>query len=279
VFFDLGLEPKITPIAGLRLAPIQCLAWGHPITSGIPTIDYFLSSDLMEPENAEEHYTEILIRLPNISIYYEKPVLPENPKTRSQFQLKESAIVYLSCQFLSKYLPQYDYIFAAIAQQVPEAQFVFLGAHQSKLITEQFTQRLDKAFEQFNLNSQDYCVILPRLSQEDYWSLNLASDIFLDTIDWSGGNTTLEAIASGLPVVTIPGEFMRSRHSFAILTMLGVTETIASNEQEYIDIAVRLGLDKPWRDTIINKIKANHNNLYNDITCVRALESFFQDCL
>jgi protein O-GlcNAc transferase len=107
----------------------------------------------------------------------------------------------------------------AIAQQVPGAQFVFLGAHQSQLITEQFTQRLDKAFEQFNLNSQDYCVILPRLSQEDYWSLNLASDIFLDTIDWSGGNTTLEAIALDLPVVTIPGEFRRSRHSFAILTI------------------------------------------------------------
>ena len=51
-------------LAAQRLAPVQCNSLGHPETSGLPTIDYFLSSDLMEPLDAARHYTERLVRLP-----------------------------------------------------------------------------------------------------------------------------------------------------------------------------------------------------------------------
>jgi len=276
VFLDIGMHPVTTQIAGLRLAPVQCLSWGHPITSGLPTIDYFLSSDLMEPENGKEHYSEKLIRLPNLGISYAKPIIPEDRKNRSDFQIANDAIVYLSCQSLFKYLPQYDYIFAAIAQRVPQAKFAFVGSQISDSITEKFPQRLKKAFASFGLNSEEYCLMLPRLNYTDYLNLNLVSDIFLDTFSWSGGNTTLEAIACNLPVVTCPGEFMRGRHSYGILKMLGVTETIAKDEAEYIEIAVRLGLDKQWRQSIIQQITQNHDRLYDDKTCVEALEAFYQ---
>jgi predicted O-linked N-acetylglucosamine transferase (SPINDLY family) len=275
VFLDIGMFPQMTQMAGLRLAPIQCTTWGHPITTGSPMIDYFLSSDLMEPENAQEHYSEQLIRLPNIGIFYTKPVFPEPKKTRSEFGLRDEAIVYLSCQSLFKYLPQYDYIFAAIAQQVPQAQLVFL-AHPSIHITEKFSQRLKRAFANFGLDSKDYCVILPRLNVPDYFNLNQISDIFLDTFTWSGGNTTLEAIACNLPVVTYSDEFMRGRHSYAILKMLNVTDTIAKNEAEYIEIAVKLGLNKDWRNSIVERIIDHHSYLYDDKTCIEALDKFFR---
>ena len=161
VFTDIGMDPLTTQIAGLRLAPIQCMAWGHPITSGLPTIDYFLSSDLMEPENAQAHYSEKLVRLPNISICYEKPSLPEPTKTRSDFQLREDAVVYLCCQSLFKYLPQFDYIFAEIAQRVPQAQFAFI-ASDTATITAQFQARLRRNFANFGLDSEAYCVFIPK---------------------------------------------------------------------------------------------------------------------
>jgi len=277
VYTDIGMDSQTTQTAGLRLAPVQCTAWGHPVTSGLSTIDYYLSSDLMETENAQKHYLEKLIRLPNLGIYYPKPVLIENGKPRSYFQLRDDAVVYLSCQSLFKYLPQYDYIFAAIAQRVPQAQFVFLESQISDSITEKFQQRLQNAFAKFALNSEEYCLILSRLYHSDFLNLNLVSDIFLDTFSWSGGNTTLEAIAYNLPVVTCPGEFMRGRHSYAILKMLGVTETIAKDEAEYIEIAVRLGLDIEWRKSIAQQIMHNHEHLYDDKTCVMALEAFYQE--
>jgi protein O-GlcNAc transferase len=276
VFTDIGMDANTNQIAGLRLAPIQCASWGHPITTGLPTIDYYISSELMEPANAQKHYSEQLLCLPNIGISYEKPNLPEVTKSRSDFQLRDEATVYLSCQSLFKYLPQYDYIFPAIAQQVPQAQFAFLSHYLSLPITEKFRKRLKQAFAHFSLNSDDYCVIVPRQDWVGYASLNLVSDIYLDTLSWSGGNTTLEAIACNLPIVTCPGEFMRGRHSYGILRQLGVTETIAQSEAEYIDIAVRLGLDPTWRNSVVQRMIERHSYLYEDKICVAALEAFYR---
>jgi predicted O-linked N-acetylglucosamine transferase (SPINDLY family)/glycosyltransferase involved in cell wall biosynthesis len=275
VILDIGMQPQLSQIAGLRLAPIQCTSWGHPITSGSPTIDYFLTSDLMEPENSQAHYSEKLVRLPNIGISYAQPIIPELEKSRIDFGLTEESILYLSCQSLYKYLPQYDYIFAAIAQKVPQAQFAFLS-HQSVYITDKFRRRLQYAFANFGLNSEEYCVILPRLKWLEYLNLNCISDIFLDTFSWSGGNTALEAIACKLPIVTCPGKFMRGRHSYGILQMLGVTDTIAKNEDEYIEIAVKLGLETEWRKSIVEQMVTRHSYLYNDKTCVEALEDFYR---
>jgi predicted O-linked N-acetylglucosamine transferase (SPINDLY family) len=275
VFTDIGMAPQTTLIAALRLAPVQCMFWGHPITSGLPTIDYFLSNELMEPEKAQSHYCETLVCLPNISICYEKPTIPEPTKTRSDFQFREDSILYLSCQSLFKYLPQFDYIFAKIAQRVPQAQFAFIASH-TPSITAQFQARLQRAFANLGLKSKHYCVIVPKQDWVSYLNLNLVSNIFLDTFSWSGGNTTLEAIACGLPVVTCPGKLMRSRHAYGILKMMGVTETIAQDEAEYVEIAVRLGLDADWRQEIVRKIEERHSWLYDDKTCVTALEDFYQ---
>ncbi len=269
----------MTQLAGLRLAPIQCTSWGHPITSGSPTIDYFLSSDLMEPEHGEEHYSETLIRLPNIGIAYPRPELPEERLNRYDFELKEDAVLYLSCQSLFKYLPQYDYLFPEIALRVPNAQFVFLSSNASDNITEQFHQRLQKVFACHHLEGEQYCVILPRLNHNQYLNLNLMSDIFLDSLSWSGGNTTLEALAFNLPVVTYPGEFMRGRHACGILKALGVTETIASSEAEYVEIAVKLGLDLSWRQEIKDKISINSYKIYDDQTAIKGLEDFYEQAI
>jgi predicted O-linked N-acetylglucosamine transferase (SPINDLY family) len=269
VFPEIGMNSQILQMAGLRLAPVQCVAWGHPVTSGLPTIDYFLSSDLMEPENAQEHYTERLIHLPNIGVSYPKPYIPPLTKTRADFQLRDDGLIYLCCQAPYKYLPQYDFIFAEIARRVPQSQFVFLRGGILK-------PRLDRAFAAIGLKSEDYCVFLSIPERFDYLTINLLSDVYLDTFTWSGGNTTLEAIACYLPVVTCPGEFMRGRHSYSFLRMLEVTDTIAQNETEYIEIAVRLGLDPAWRRHIAERLKENHDRLYDDKACVAGLEAFYK---
>ncbi|AFY41988.1 group 1 glycosyl transferase [Nostoc sp. PCC 7107] len=269
VFPEIGMNPQTMQIAGLRLAPVQCVAWGHPVTTGLPTVDYFLSSELMEPENAQAHYSEKLIRLPNIGVSYPKPYIPPIIKTRSDFQLADDAVIYLCCQAPFKYLPQYDFILAEIARRVPLAKFVFL---RGTLLQ----QRLKRAFAGIGLNSEDYCVFLSIPERLDYLMINLLADVYLDTFTWSGGNTTLEAITCNLPVVTCPGEFMRGRHSDSFLKMLGVTDTIAQNEAEYIDIAVKLGLNSTWRNNIAAQMSQNHHLLFDDQACVKGLENFYQ---
>ncbi len=264
IFTDVGMSPTVDRMAALRLAPVQCLAWGHPITSGLSTIDFFLSSELMEPPDGANHYTEKLVMLPGIGITYKTPILPDAPKQRSEFNLAIDDVVYLSCQSLYKYLPQFDFVFPAIAKKVQRSKFVFIESLHSKEITELFKARLADAFQAHHLNYEDHCLFVQRLTPTDYLSLNLASDIYLDTIEWSGGNTTLEAIACNLPIVTTPGQFMRGRHSFAMLKQMEITETIGDDLTSYIDIAVRLGNDQQWRQEIRDKIKQRHYLIFED---------------
>ncbi|CBN55325.1 MULTISPECIES: tetratricopeptide repeat protein [Kamptonema] len=270
VFPEIGMDAPTIQIAALRLAPIQCSAWGHPVTSGLPTIDYYLSSELMEPENAQQHYSETLIRLPNIGVAYPKPIVGKLTNTRSDFNLREDAVIYLCCQAPFKYLPQYDYILAKIALRVPQAQFIFPRG-------ELLRKRLNRAFAKVNLNYEDYCLFMPIATRQDYIAINFLSDVFLDTFTWSGGNTSLEAIACNLPIVTCPGEFMRGLHADSFLKMLGVTDTIAKNEVEYIDIAVNLGLELEWRGKISEKMSQRQDYLFDDRVCVAGLENFYQE--
>jgi predicted O-linked N-acetylglucosamine transferase (SPINDLY family) len=269
VFPEIGMDALTIQIAALRLAPVQCSAWGHPVTSGLPTIDYFISSELMEPENAQLHYSETLIKLPNIGVAYPKPTVGKLNNSRLDFDLREDAVIYLCCQAPFKYLPQYDFILAEIARRVPQAQFIFPRG-------ELLRERLKLAFAAVNLDSEDYCLFRTILTRQDYIAINFLSDLFLDTFTWSGGNTSLEAIACNLPIVTCPGEFMRGLHAYSFLKMLGVTDTIAQNEEEYIQIAVKLGLDSQWRRDIAQRMSQRQDTLFDDKVCVTALEGFYQ---
>ena len=275
IYPEIGMDSKSLRLAALRLAPIQCTSWGHPNTSGLPTIDYFLSSDLMETPDADNHYTEKLIRLPNLSIYYAPLDIATADISRGTFNLRAKSILYLCSHQLPTHLPQYDEIYPRIAHHVDDCQFLFIS-HKSRHVTEQFRQRLSYSFTKYGLNADDYIFLLPPLDPHQYNAINFLSDIYLDTVGWSACNSAFEAIACNLPIVTLPGVLMRGRHSSAILTMMGVTETIVSSLDEYIELAVHLGLDSQWRKTISDKIATNKHLVYRDKTCITALEDFLE---
>jgi predicted O-linked N-acetylglucosamine transferase (SPINDLY family) len=113
----------------------------------------------------------------------------------------------------------------------------------------------------------------------DYINLLSLCDASLDTIGFTGSNTTLQAVACGLPVVTLPTELMRGRQSYGILKVLGVMDTVAQSESEYIEIAVKLGCDREWRTSISAAMQAKHHLLYDDVDCVRGLERFFVEAV
>jgi protein O-GlcNAc transferase len=273
IFPEIGMDPMTPRLAGLRLAPVQCCSWGHPTTSGFPTIDYFLSSDLMEPPEADAHYTERLVRLPNLGVAYVPPPIVPVSVTRDKIGLRAGAVAFWCCQLLSKYLPEFDDVFARIARQV-DAQFVFVVAHRSAVPVERFRRRLARAFAAQGLDAERHLVLLSRLSTPEFVGAASACDVFLDSIGWSGCNSALECLRADLPIVTWPGPMMRGRHCLAILKMMGVTETIAGSLDEFVDIAVGLARDPGRRAALREKIAANRARLYVDPAPVRALEAW-----
>lgn len=261
-------------LAAQRLAPVQCNSWGHPETSGLPTLDYFLSSDLMEPPDAAEHYTERLVRLPNLSIYYEPVAAEAVALTRQELGLRADAPTFWCGQSLFKYLPQFDDVFPRIAKQAPNSQFAFLHHHNVPRVTKTFQSRLERAFADHGLKASDHCVVLRRLSQSEFVAAMGLCDVFLDSIGWSGCNTALESLPNDLPIVTVPGALMRGRHSAAILQMMGVTETIASTVDEYVAIAARLADAPQERQALSRRIAESKQRVYRDRACITALEDF-----
>ena len=276
IYPGLLMDISSIQLAAQRLARVQCNSWGHPETSGLPTMDFFLSSDLMEPPDAEAFYTEKLVRLPNLSIYYEPVEAEPVTVTREELGLRPGATVFWSGQSLFKYLPQYDDIFVQITRAVGDCQFVFLRHFGAPKITSMIRERLERAFSAAGLRADDHCVFLGRLSQSKFVAAAGLTDVFLDSIGWSGCNSALECLVQALPIVTFEGSTMRGRHCAAILRMLDVPETIATTLEDYVAIAVRLGQDAQFRKTISSRMAANRDKVYRDRAPVAALEDLLE---
>lgn len=270
IYPGIGMDTATLKLAALRLAPVQCASWGHPVTTGMPTVDYFISSDLMEPPDGHAHYSEKLVRLQNLSIWYD----PDQTVKSSNFEmpgLQGQEILFLCSQNLLKYLPQHDFVFPAIAEQVSNARFVFIANPVAEL-TKRFMARLESAFQLRGMVASDYVIVVPHLNSLDFAGLNARIDIFLDSFEWSGCNTILESLPFSKPIVTLSGTFMRGRHAYAILKMMGIEETIAASLDEYIAIAVRLANDLVWRQSVASRVAENKSRVYRDKECIAGLE-------
>jgi len=274
IYTDIGMEPTIQVLASLRLAGIQCTTYGHPVTSGFKHIDYFFSSELMEKNDSQKSYSEKLIKLPNIGIDFD---LPNLSKIQTSNNIKKTnKIIFLNLQSLFKLLPSDDHVYFDIIKKINNCKFWFIEGLK-KSITTSFKNRIAKSCSYHDLSFDKYFLFHQRMNKPAFFNLINQSDIILDSLEWSGGKTSLEAIALHKPIVTLPGKLMRGRYTYGILKLLNLEQTIAFSKKEYVEIAIKLAKDKNFRDMISNKIKINKNLLYNDEAPIRFLEEFFKN--
>jgi predicted O-linked N-acetylglucosamine transferase (SPINDLY family) len=274
VYPELGMDACSFGLAALRLAPRQYAGWGHPVTTGHTTIDAFISCATMEPADAPAHYTERLIRLPGIGTRYQRLVLPTDA-TRATFGLPAERVLLLCPQSLWKIHPDNDALFAEVLVANREALLLFFGG-QHPAVTDQFMRRLERTFGQHELSARERVRVLPPVAHDDYLRVNLVCDAMLDTLHWSGGNTSLDALACGLPIVTLPGAFMRGRQSMGMLNLLGVPELIARDRADYLAIAARLCRDAAWRRDCAARIRAGERLLFDVPDAIESLQTVLQ---
>jgi protein O-GlcNAc transferase len=274
VYPELGMDACSFALAALRLAPRQYAGWGHPVTTGHATIDAFISCAPMETAQAQAHYTENLIRLPGIGTRYERPVVPADA-TRAEFGFPQDRVLLLCPQSLWKIHPDNDALFAEVLAENPHTLLLlFSGRHPT--VTDQFMRRLERTFVQHGLSIRERTRVLPPLAHVDYLRVNLVCDAMLDTLYWSGGNTSLDALACGLPIVTLPGAFMRGRQSEGMLSLLGLSELIARDRADYLAIAARLCGDAAWRRACAARIRAGQSLLFDVSDAIESLQTLLQ---
>jgi predicted O-linked N-acetylglucosamine transferase (SPINDLY family) len=272
IYPEIGMDPLTYFLAFARLAPVQCVGWGHPVTTGIPTVDHFLSCALMEREGSDAEYSESLVRFDRVNSCYDEPQPAAPAKSRRNFGLDDGAHLYVCSQSLFKVHPAFDEALGAILRADPHGLAVFLsGPHPQwgQLLSDRFRRSFPREADRFRF--------LPRMPRDDFLQLQSLADVLLDTFPFGGGNTSYEAFAFGTPVVTLRGPSLRGRITSALYEQMGVLDCVAERPDDYADLAVRLGTGREWRSDVRGRILAAKHEIFGDVRPVRELERFLTD--
>lgn len=258
-------------LSALRLAPVQCSTWGHPATTGLPTVDAFLSADGMEPEDAQGHYRERLIRVANLGTAYTPDTEGVTAHDRSYFGESPDVILFACIGSLYKFLPEYDDLYPRIAEQAGSCRFIFFDDFVPTL-TEKLKARLASAFAAHGLDWSAYCRFLPRTTPEEFYAILGAFDVYLDAPGFSGFNTAMEALSFDVPVLTSRGRFLRGRLATGVLERIGMADMVASDLDEYVSKAVSLARDRSFRKEISARVAASKSAAWHDAASIDSLQ-------
>lgn len=270
IYSDIGLEPFTYFLAFTRLAPLQCVLPGHPVTTGIPTVDVFVSNLCNELPEAQDFYSEQLVALDSLPVWYRRPKLPEHFKSRSELGLKDSSRIYLCPMTLFKVHPEMDQALAEILETDPEAEIHFFRFKQT-LLHEQLQQRFERS-----VPGHQRIKFLPWADSVSFFSLLDTADVLLDTFHFGGGSTHFLCFAVGTPVITWPSAYLRGRSGAGLYHKMGITEAIAPTQADYSRLAVEIARDPDLRVSLKTRIRDQRDYLFENDEGPRAFVSWLK---
>lgn len=270
IYPEVGMEPMTTRLASLRLAPVQAASWGHPETTGLPTMDYYLSAADLEPTGGDAYYTEKLVRLPHLGCYFERSSAAAGALPAELAGINEPLLVCAGVPF--KYMPRHDWMLVEIVRRLGDCKLVFF-THGNRALSERLAARLRKSFSARGVDYARHVEFLPWQSGGGFQAVLRAASVYLDTVGFSGFNTALRAVECGLPIVTRESRFMRGRLASGILRRMGLQSLVTPSEEAYVDLAVSLTQDRARRRTVVAAMEEARGCLYEDVEAVRGLEA------
>jgi predicted O-linked N-acetylglucosamine transferase (SPINDLY family) len=269
IYPEIGMDPRHQVLGALRLAPVQCVLYGHPATSGLASIDYFLGADALEPDGAQRHYREQLIRLPGLG------TLPQRPPAAGDGNWLDAhaggAPIALCLQNHLKLPPSFDAVLARIAEQSGVRIGFFV---RNTGVAQRLRRRIEAAFAARGLDPTKALVFLPSKHYEDYLGAVARAALILDTPGFSGGATSLDAFSVGAPVLTWQGAMARGRQTAGMLALMGIDGLVAAEADDYVAKAVALLADAPRREALRAQIRERNAVLFEGAGVIAALENF-----
>jgi protein O-GlcNAc transferase len=273
-FTDIGMDPWTYFLAFSRLAPVQCTTFGQPGTTGIPTVDYFLSCDRLEPAGAQAHYSERLVCFSNMPHYFERPPMPDEFAGRQDIPLPPEARWYVCQQTLFKIHPDFDFLLGEILRRDPSG-IVVLFEGQVPTWKGLLQARLQRSVP----DVVDRIVFLPRLARDAYLRLLTQADAVLDTIHYGGSTTAMHALGLGIPLVTLPGQFNQGRMAHAFFQKLGIFDSVATSPGDYVERSIRIANEPLLRNSLRARILERCEVLFSNPAPAAELEAFFVDAV
>jgi predicted O-linked N-acetylglucosamine transferase (SPINDLY family) len=260
VYPEIGMDFFYWILAHSRLARTQINTWGHSETSGIDTIDYYVSSSYYEDENAQNNYSEKLIRLKSLCTYY-YPLIPviklDRESNLLNFNLPTNCNLYGIFQNAFKYQINNIEMIKQILERDPKAIIVILGLNNNP-----------NRFKKFLEESLGYQINRVRLFDwlltPKYHKLLSCIDIILDSYPFGGCNTSLDAFSFNKIVITLPSDKINGRFTLGFYKKMEIYEPIAIDVDDYVYKAVKFANDIKLREQIENKINNKKYLLFEE---------------
>lgn len=270
IYPEIGMEALTHALAFARLAPVQATTWGHPETTGIDTIDAFLSSDLLEPDGADSAYGERLARFASLPA---RPALATARRRfeREHFGLPADARVYACPQTLFKFHPSFDPMLAEILERDPAALLVLLEGSNPH-----WAERLKQRLRRAGIDVDRRIRFLPPMPLDQYLSLCRLADVVLDTPVFGGGNSSYEAMCQGAVVVTLPAEFMRGRITQALYRKMQLDDLVPGDARAYVELALRVAAERDFREAQRARIAERIATVYETDDSVAELADWIE---
>jgi predicted O-linked N-acetylglucosamine transferase (SPINDLY family) len=272
VFPDLGLDPRQHALAALRLAPVQAAFYGHPVTSGLDSVDDFLSGDAIEPRGGEAHYRENLVRLPGLGAACRAPAAPGDGTWARALRAGDAPLV-MCLQHPSKIPPQFD---ATLARILAGSRARLVCFDRGAGLTRRFRARLEPVMREHGV-APDALHVEPLHPYPDFLAGIAGADLILDTPGFSGGGTSLDALGMGAAIVAFEGTMARGRQTSAMLRVLGVEELIVADSAQYVELALNLLADRERLAALRNRIRSGAPGLFDPTVPLAAFAQFLRE--
>lgn len=274
-YWEIGTDSMNYFLPFFRPSPTQSGCWGWPTTSGNPHVRHFVSSRLIEPDGAADHYTERLHLLETLPTWYRRPPVPNPLRTRQAFGLPGTGRIYLCTQNLRKYHPDFDAMLGDVLRRDPEGRVYVIVDSQPRI-----TQRLRERFDRRISDVASRIVFVPRMERPQYLNLASLADVILDTPHYGGGaNSLCDAAACGTPFVTLPGAYHRGRYGLGVCRRIDMPELVAGSPEHYAETAVRIATDREWQRLLREKLLERGQILFEDEAAVMQHERFFLEAV
>ena len=265
---EIGLSLQLYFLSYIRLAKYQVTSWGHPETTGNDSIDYFISSKLIESENSDKNFSEKLICSESLPMFYYKP------KVKNMLDVEKiSKINLYSCpQTLFKLHPDFDKIIEGIQKKDKNSIFYFIK-DPKKTLYNIFINRLKKNSK---INT-DRIHFLEKMNWEEYINHCGRSSVLLDPLYFGAGNSFYESMFYGTPTITMPTNYTKSRLVLGAYNQMKISDMklnpVVKTIDEYVNTAVEIANNRNLIDIKHQfKFKAE-SSLYENEKSITDLES------
>jgi predicted O-linked N-acetylglucosamine transferase (SPINDLY family) len=237
------------PLLARRVAPVQATYLGYPNTTGVGAMDWRIVDAVTDPPGSEGACTERLARMDGCFVcYWDEGAGPAEPAGRDPAR----AFTFGSFNRAAKISARTAAMWSRILERVPGSRLMLKSRVQSEALNRDVAARIAaRGIDPSRVVFSPYAG-----AHDAHMALYRDMDVALDCTPYNGTTTTCEALAMGVPVVTLAGDVHRARVGASLLRAAGMEELVAADVDAYVECAVRLATDRAHQESVRQRLRA-----------------------